>query len=295
MALDRSFQRNPATAPQIFEGQQVEISPEDMASLKGAVAALERTSLVARVSAFTGRQLDIVGQFIPARFAKMAQRGAAMGLRAALHTALATLKRRRTNAPVISLAEIRASKSRSRSMVAITGAAGGAFGLGAMAFELPVSTALMLRSIGEIAVHEGEDLNQPDAAVACLEVLALRGGKSRDAAALESSYFAARIVLAQSVQEAVRYLASAQVVDEAAPVLVRLMTQIAARFGVTLSQKLAAQAVPVIGAMGGASVNLAFISHFQHLAHGHFTVRRLERKYGALLVREHYELLAKAH
>lgn len=294
MASDRSFQRNPG-APQIFEGQPVDISPEDLASLKTAVAALERSSLVARVSAFTGRQLDILGRFIPARFSQFAQRGAAMGLRVALHTALAPLKRKSRSGRMASVPEIRASKLRSRQMLAMTGAAGGAFGLGAMALELPVSTTLMLRSIGEIAAHEGEDLREPGAAIACLEVLALGGGKAKDAAAIESSYFATRIMLAQSVQEAVRYLATAQVIDESAPVLVRLVTQIAARFGVTLSQKLAAQAIPVIGAMGGASVNYAFIAHFQHLAHGHFTVRRLERKYGALLVREHYELLAKTH
>ncbi len=294
MASDRSFQRNPG-APQVFEGQPVDISPEDLASLKAAVVALERTSLVARISAFTGRQLDLLGRFIPARFTHIAQRGATLGLRVALHTALAPLKRRGSSGRLASVPEITASKTRSRRLLAMTGAAGGAFGLGAMALELPVSTSLMLRSIGEIAAHEGEDLHQPDAAIACLEVLALGGGKTKDAAAVESSYFAARIMLAQSVQEAVRYLATAQVVDEAAPVMVRLMTQIAARFGVTLSQKLAAQAVPVIGAMGGASLNYAFISHFQQLAHGHFTVRRLERKYGALLVREHYELIAKTN
>jgi hypothetical protein len=49
--------------------------------------------------------------------------------------------------------------------------------------------------------------------------------------------------------------------------------------------------VAVIGAVGGAAVNLAFIEHFQDLARGHFTVRRLERTYGADIVRAEYDRL----
>ena len=46
------------------------------------------------------------------------------------------------------------------------------------------------------------------------------------------------------------------------------------------------------GAMGGATVNLLFMNHFQRVAHGHFTVRRLERHYGAETVRQRYQALA---
>ena len=66
--------------------------------------------------------------------------------------------------------------------------------------------------------------------------------------------------------------------------LVRLITQVASRFRLVVSQKAAAQTIPVIGALGGAAVNYAFIDHFQSVARGHFTVRRLERKYGKDLV-----------
>ena len=47
----------------------------------------------------------------------------------------------------------------------------------------------------------------------------------------------------------------------------------------------------VVGAVGGAAVNLAFIEHFHSLARGHFTVRRLERVYGAEAVRAEYDRL----
>jgi hypothetical protein len=84
------------------------------------------------------------------------------------------------------------------------------------------------------------------------------------------------------------------VIDEGAPVLVRLMAQIGSRFGVVVSQKMLAQATPALGAFGGAAINVAFIQHFQSLAKGHFTVRRLERKYGPDFVREEYQRIAAA-
>jgi EcsC protein family len=68
-------------------------------------------------------------------------------------------------------------------------------------------------------------------------------------------------------------------------VLVRLIAQIASRFGVVVTQKLAAQAVPLVGALGGAAVNYAFIDHFQEVA----VVRRLERRYGKDAVRAAYD------
>jgi hypothetical protein len=49
--------------------------------------------------------------------------------------------------------------------------------------------------------------------------------------------------------------------------------------------------VPVVGALGGAAVNYAFIDHFQDVARAHFTVRRLERAYGKDAVHVAYERL----
>ena len=93
----------------------------------------------------------------------------------------------------------------------------------------------------------------------------------------------------KTVSEAAKHIASQGIGKEAAPVLLKLIEQIATRFGVQVSQKMAAQAVPVIGAAGGALINTLFMDHFQDMAHGHFTVRRLERKYGEEVVRLAYE------
>jgi hypothetical protein len=51
---------------------------------------------------------------------------------------------------------------------------------------------------------------------------------------------------------------------------------------------------PVIGALSGAAVNCALTDHFQEIARAHFTVRRLERRYGKDDVRMAYDKLSAA-
>lgn len=75
--------------------------------------------------------------------------------------------------------------------------------------------------------------------------------------------------------------------------LVSLVNAIASRFNIALTQKTAALAVPLIGAAGAAAVNLIFMNHYQEMAHGHFSVRRLERKYGKDLVQANYEAICR--
>ena len=73
------------------------------------------------------------------------------------------------------------------------------------------------------------------------------------------------------------------------PVLLRLINQLALRFEINVTEKLAAQAIPVLGAVGGAAINTMFIDHFQDMAHGHFIIRRLERGYSAEFIRGEYD------
>ena len=47
-------------------------------------------------------------------------------------------------------------------------------------------------------------------------------------------------------------------------------------------------------AAGGALINAIFVQHFQDMARGHFTVRRLERIYGTEAVRRAYERIDRA-
>ena len=175
-------------------------------------------------------------------------------------------------------------------MAAASGAVGGAFGIAALAFELPVSTTIMLRSIADIAKSEGENIQYIDTKLACLTVFALGGRSSKDDAT-ESGYFAVRAAMAGAVTEATKYLAEKGFTKAGAPALVRLVSLISARFGIVVSEKAALQAVPIIGAASGALINTLFIEHFQNMARGHFVVRRLEKIYGAEPVRLAYQQL----
>ncbi|QCX01541.1 EcsC family protein [Aggregatimonas sangjinii] len=175
-----------------------------------------------------------------------------------------------------------------KALVTSSGAIGGAFGATAFAVDLGITTKLMMRSIMDIARSEGEDLNEMDTQLACLQVFAL-GGKSKHDNSLETGYYASRIAVGSAVKGGTKTL-GALVVGSPNPILAALAV-IASRFSIQVSEKFVAQAVPVLGAAGGASINLAFLSHFQQMAHAHFSIRRLERIYGEELVKESYEQL----
>lgn len=186
-------------------------------------------------------------------------------------------------------------------MSGITGGVSGFFGMATLAVELPVTTTLMLRSIADIARDEGEDLNQIGSRLACLEVFAL-GPRTRASADLgpvgavtasETSYYAARAFLAKAVSEAAQLVAERGLAQRSLPVIVELISAVGSRFGLVVSEKAAAGAIPVIGAIGGAAVNLAFMEHFQGLARAHFAIRRLERQYGPAEVYRVYERYAR--
>ena len=117
------------------------------------------------------------------------------------------------------------------------------------------------------------------------------GGRSGKDDASESGYFAARMAMAGAVAEAAKFLAEKGMSKAGAPALVRLISLLAARFGVVVSEKAAVQAVPIIGAASGALINTLFIEHFQNMARGHFIVRRLEKIHGAEPVKLAYDNL----
>ena len=93
------------------------------------------------------------------------------------------------------------------------------------------------------------------------------------------------------MSEAEKHIAERGLSQEGAPIIARFIAQVASRFGITVSEKVAAQAIPVVGAAGGAIVNLLFIDHYQDMARGHFIVRRLERTYSPDPVKNAYRRL----
>jgi hypothetical protein len=59
-----------------------------------------------------------------------------------------------------------------------------------------------------------------------------------------------------------------------------------------MAERVVATAVPLVGLLGGATVNMLFMEHYQRLAHGHFVIRRLERRYGGAEIAATYARIA---
>lgn len=246
------------------------LSSDDLDALADARTLLDRPSLAARLSNLVGSPLEQGMARLPASWRGKVGAIAHDALLKAMDTAAKTLK-----------PEPRAASPRLHKLLgSVSGGAGGAFGLAGLAVEIPLSTVLIMRAILDIARAEGEDIASVQVRLAALEVFAL-GGNSRNDDAAESGYYAMRAALASTVGEAARHLAEKGLTSEGAPALVRLITMVAARYKVQLTQKAAGMLVPGIGAAAGAGINLMFMNHFQDVSRGHFTVRRLERRYGA--------------
>jgi hypothetical protein len=74
-----------------------------------------------------------------------------------------------------------------------------------------------------------------------------------------------------------------------------LVGEIATRFGVVVTERSAVSALPVLGAVGGATVNMIFMNHFQRVASGHFAIRKLERLHGQSVVRQLYQSYGQSY
>ena len=185
---------------------------------------------------------------------------------------------------------------------AASGAVGGFFGTATLAIELPVTTTLMMRAIADVARGEGFSLSDPVGQAACVEVFAL-GGKAPGDDAADSGYYASRGALSEVIKHTARELtgmaaqrAGQQIAQSGSSLqagvwLARLIDAVASRFGVVVTEKLAAQIMPVVGAASGAAINTLFTRYYQSVAQGHFIVKRLEARHGEAVVRQEYEAI----
>lgn len=141
------------------------------------------------------------------------------------------------------------------------GAIGGSGGLPTALAELPVTTTVLLRAIQGIAAETGFDVQDPVTRAQCLQVFAAAGPLARDDGT-DLAFLSARVTLS-------------------GPAIHGIIAKVAPRLATVLGQKLAAQAVPVIGAAAGAATNYAFTSYYQEMARVYFGLRALARDSGS--------------
>ena len=264
-----------------IEYMPARLTPKETEDLRRAVACLEGASFAQRLTDAVGRPVGMLSRTMPQSARRVIAHVSETALRGALKLALRTLD---LNAPAKpanrahKLARRRVRGGRRRA---------GARGAAARTADLDHDPSALDRR------DRARGRRGPERPRGCSRLRrSVRPRRPGDGeSAFESGYFAVRAALAKSVSDSARFVAAEGVAALPAPVIARLISQIAARFGIVVSEKLAAQAAPVLGAIGGAAVNAAFADHFQTLARGHFIVRRLERQHGASVIAFEYQRL----
>ena len=232
-------------------------SDDEFAQLQSiAEKYIDASGLLMKLIELAGRASNAVVTSLPENWQSKLGELATEALKVAYNVAVLS-RPNETSAWVETVLSYGKSENFHRFVAAVSGAVGGAFGIKSTVLELPITTTLILRSIQEIASSYGEDPCDPTTRQQCLVVLAL-AGPMQDDDDLEVGFFATRLALGQ--------VAFAEVIKS-----------VAARYTVVVSEKLLAQAAPIVGAGTGAVVNFTFISYFQEIAHVHFRLRKFEK------------------
>ncbi|MDR6503418.1 hypothetical protein J2785_006611 [Burkholderia ambifaria] len=263
------------------------LSPEDRDALRRAKQVLESPSLTMKLTGVLGAPVEKMIARLPDFATGKINDATQLALRKCLNIALRTLGK-----PQAPDAEPeKPSNLLHKLAVATTGAAGGAFGFLALPVELPVTTTLIFRSVCDIARSEGEDLASAESQLQCLAVLGMGGNPDKQEEDADLGYFVLRGALAQAISKASSDITTKGIAAHSSAAVFKLVQTVASRFSVQVTEQMAAKSIPAIGAVLGATVNTLFIDHFQQMAHGHFTVRRLERKYGPAAVQAAYQAI----
>jgi hypothetical protein len=154
--------------------------------------------------------------------------------------------------------------------VIAAGAAGGAGGLPTAVAELPVTVTLFLNAIRAEARDAGLDPNEDWVRAECLQVFSAGSPLSQDDG-VNTSFVASRLALTGSAVQ-------------------NLISAIAPKLAAVLGQKLAAQAVPVLGAVSGAALNAAYLSYYREIARVRFALLKLGQVHGTEAVEAEFRL-----
>ena len=239
------------------------------AELQAALRRLDHSrGLVVRMADMVGGAVNMAGRMGLARL------GMNRTLQSRFSFVAEAALARAYDVAILGLTHVRSTPRRqaalTRAAVIASGALSGFTGLVGFVPDATFTTLTIMREIARAALAEGEDLSSDEARRACLEVFAFRSEADQDES--ELGYFSARLVF------------------QGRPFTL-LISEVAARYGVVLGEKFSLQAVPIAGAIAGASLNAAFLDHYRNLAAAHFTIRRLERQHGRTIVREAAEHL----
>ncbi|WP_045391081.1 EcsC family protein [Falsirhodobacter sp. alg1] len=226
------------------------LSPSTEAEIAAFARRAERAGgPLMKVVSLAGNQAEGLMSRIPAPLRDRIEEATAFGLRQCYGVASAARKSRLPQA----------GRHGHRLAAVVSGGLGGMAGLGSAVVELPATVSIFFGAIQKVAESYGFDPKDEAIRLECLRVFG-SGTPLSDDDGVNTAFLASRIALRGAGAQA-------------------LIASVAPRFALVLGQKLAAQTVPVLGAVTGATVNLAFITYYQELAHVRFGLLKLAQEH----------------
>ena len=259
-------------------------TPSEKEFIQSAQNFLENPSLLLRIANLIGKPIDRGLKFLPAIVQDKVQHSVHLALEKGLSVVTKSVKPKAQQTFFEAIKVNKKSGLLHSAATFGTGALGGFFGAASLPIELPITTAIMLRSIVSTARDFGFDANDPEIQLECLYVLSLGAANSKGAETMDSAYWTSRLAFTDLIRHAAR-----EIEKGTAPLIVRFLAQIATRFELVVSEKVLAELVPIVGAVGGGLLNSAFTEHFNTAARFHFGLRALEVKYGEREIHQLYE------
>lgn len=261
-----------------MEKEQI-LTKSEYEELVKAKIALEHPSLIILLSDLIGMPVEIAVEMIPQKYREKITK--------ITHEILVKMVEwaSNPNMPIKSHRGIQIA-------VSLSGFIGGAFGIPTTILELPLSTFLILKDIVITAEEHGANIRDIKTRLECVSIFAMGSPKTYKDDAGEIGYYAFRLGFARMVEEAAEHIITKGLTREAAPAIVRFLTVMAERLGITLTAEVAVQVLPLVGAIGGVAINNIFLNHFHRVANAHFFIRKLERKYGEEKIKKIYEEIA---
>lgn len=245
------------------------MTPEEQKFVEEARQFLDNPSFLIRAAAAAGKPLDHALKLVPAAARERVQKSVQAALERGLDVITKTIPKR-TNRFELAAKTAKTQGLLHSAATFGTGAFAGFFGAATLPVELPLTTAIMLRSIAQTAAEFGHDIRSRETQLECLYVLSL-GAKGPG----ESAYWSSRLAFTDLIRQAILRESFVG----------RFLAQVATRFEIVVAEKAAAELVPIVGAIGGGAINAAFTEHFNTAARYHFGLRALEKKYGEDVVR----------
>ncbi|MFK7828114.1 MAG: EcsC family protein [Oligoflexales bacterium] len=267
----------------------------EMDFIEEAFAFLENDSLVLKLSRLVGKPIEAAQQALPQKVQKLVSTTVQDSLLFSLKTMLKTVPQDSKNSENFIKAS-KKTKSLHTLLAGVSGGVGGFFGVIALPVELPTSTCIMLRSITKIARECGEDFIEPETLLECIAIFSYGDQKMFDQESeFNSMYFAQRLAYSKLLNDAAKYIASHSTTGlllskkDLAPVMITFISKIASIFKISISKKIVAESIPIIGSIGGSAINTLFSEYYSSVARFHFGIRALERKYGKSRIKTIYD------